>query len=146
MWKCCSVVVASLMASCSPAHADAFGVHLGSVHSNSYDPVAQRNWNNSNPGVYFRHDEWVVGTYYNSIRKQSYYVGYVYGITSNIDVILGAVSGYDGAGYKAKQVMPMAIPSLHFPIAHDVSARVNLAIGVGKGSATAVNFSLEYKL
>ena len=125
---------------------DTMGVHLGSIHSNNYDPVANRAWNNYNPGVYFRHENWVAGTYFNSIRKQSFYAGYVYGLTSNIDIVFGAVSGYNGPGYRAKPVMPMVVPSFHFPLTDAVSARINLAVGVGKGSATAVNFALEWKL
>lgn len=125
---------------------DVIGMHIGSVHSNNYDPVAKRNWNNTNPGLYARWDNVVVGTYYNSIRKQSVYAGYAYPVLSNLDVVVGVVSGYDGPGYRAKAIMPMVVPSLHFPITDTINARLNLAIGVGKGSATALNFAIEYRL
>lgn len=125
---------------------DSIGVHIGSVHSSKIDPVANKPWNNSNPGVYARWDNIVVGTYYNSIRKQSLYAGYVYQVTDNIDVVIGAVSGYNGPGYRAKPVMPMVIPSVHFKVWENTSVRINIAPGVGKGSATAINFALEWKL
>lgn len=131
---------------------DAIGMHIGSVHSNNYDPVAKRNWNNANPGLYAKWNvgndmgAYVVGSYYNSIRKQSVYAGYAYPVLPNLDVVVGVVSGYNGPGYRAKAIMPMVVPSLHFPITDTISARFNLAIGVGKGSATALNFALEYRL
>lgn len=125
---------------------DVIGVHIGSVHSNNYDPVAKRNWNNANPGLYARWDNVVVGTYYNSIRKQSVYAGYAVPVLPYLDVVLGGVTGYNGPGYRAKAIMPMVVPSLHIPITDAVSVRFNLAIGVGKGSATALNLALEYRL
>lgn len=122
------------------------GMHVASVHSTPRDNVAGRDWNNANVGVYFRRDNVVVGTYYNSIRKESFYAGYVQPITDNVDIIVGAVSGYNGPGYRAKPVMPMLIPSAHWDITSKFGIRANLAIGVGKNSATALNFALEYKL
>lgn len=124
----------------------AIGVHIGSFHSNRFDPVTHRPWNNSNPGLYARWDRWVAGTYYNSIRRQSVYAGYAYPLHDNLDIVFGAVTGYDGRGYSAKPVMPMIIPSAHFQVYKDLSVRLNLAVGVGKGSATAVNLALEWRL
>lgn len=140
-----------VIASCArPVQADVLpdtiGVHAFSVHSNARDKVSGERWNNANPGLYARWDTIVVGTYYNSIRRQSFYAGYVYPLSNHFDVVLGAVTGYDGPGYRAKAVMPMVIPSFHMPITDNLSARVNLAVGIGKGSATAVNFALEYRL
>lgn len=124
----------------------AVGVHLVSVHSSKLDLVAGKPWNNSNPGLYARWDRLVVGTYYNSIRRQSVYAGYVYPLHDNFDVVLGVVTGYDGRGYSAKPVMPMVIPSAHFALTKDITLRANLAIGVQKNSATALNFAIEWKL
>jgi hypothetical protein len=141
-------------ASCAPQPAlaweippvDTAGVHLGSVHSNNYDAVSQKPWNNLNPGIYFRADNIVFGTYFNSVRKQSVYLGYSYAVTDNIDVVVGIVSGYNGPGYSAKAVMPMVVPSIHFPISGGVVGRISIAPQVAKGGATAVHFSLEWKL
>lgn len=151
------VLCGAMLFSCTmaPAHADGLkpdviGMHMFSVHSNNRDPVAERPWNNANPGIYFRWSNIVAGTYYNSIRKESYYVGYAYPVFNNLDMVVGVVSGYNGIGpggaYRAKAIMPMLVPSVHFPINGNLSARINLAIGIGKGSATAINFALEYKL
>lgn len=143
----------------SCAKADTIGVHVGSVHSNNYDPVAQRPWNNANPGLYYVKDikglsipdgAYVVGTYFNSVRKQSVYVGYVYPISANLDLTVGVISGYNGRGpggeYRAKALMPMVVPSFHFPITDSIRGRVHVAPGLGRGSATAVHFSVEMKL
>lgn len=124
----------------------AIGVHVFSVHSTPRDNVAGRAWNNANPGIYFRRDNVVVGTYYNSIRKQSVYVGYSYPVTDYLDVCIGLVSGYNGPGYRAKPISPMLIPTFHGPITSRMDWRINIAPGIGKNSATAINFALEYKL
>lgn len=121
------------------------GLHVGSVHSTSRDDVAGKPWNNVNPGLYLRRDNVVIGGYYNSIRKGSLYVGYVYSVTDWLDVTVGIVSGYDGPGYSAKRVMPMVVPSVHFGIVPNVTGRIHLAPQVAKGGATAVHFSIEYK-
>lgn len=155
----------SLMFFTGNCKADTIGVHMGSVHSNNYDPVAQRPWNNANPGVYYIHEakeglsigpvslpggSYAVGTYYNSVRKQSLYAGYVYALSDNIDITLGVISGYNGRGpggaYRAKALMPMVVPSVHFPITDSIRGRVHVAPGLGKGSAHAVHFSIEMKL
>lgn len=125
---------------------DVVGVHLGSVHSTSRDEVAGKPWNNTNPGIYFRWDNVAAGMYRNSIRKDSYYVAYVYPVTDYFDVTVGAITGYSGPGYAAKPVMPMVIPSVHFPISDRLSGRIHVAPKVAKGGATAVHFSLEWRL
>ena len=124
----------------------AFGVHMFSVHSERMDDTAGRPWNNANPGLYLRWDRWTAGTYYNSIRKQSVYAGYAYPLHENVDIVFGAVTGYNGPGYSSSPVMPMVIPSVHFKVAQNVSARINIALGVKRGSASAINFALEWKL
>jgi hypothetical protein len=124
----------------------AFGFHVVSVHSTPIDVTAGRPWNNSNPGVYARWDRWVAGTYYNSIRRHSVYAGYAYPLFENLDIVVGVVTGYDGPGYTSKPIMPMVVPSAHFALTKDISVRLNLAIGVQKNAATALNVALEWKL
>lgn len=126
---------------------DYAGVHIGSVHSNNRDIVSGKGWNNVNPGVYFRWDNVAIGMYHNSIRKDSYYVGYVYPVTDYLDVTVGVISGYNGPGRTAKALMPMVVPSVHFPIG-DTGAigRIHVAPKVAKGGATAIHFSLEWRL
>lgn len=146
---CFAIVVLFLLSPAANAEGlkpDTFGVHVGSYHVEKVDPVTNKGWNNTNPGAYLRWDNVVVGTYYNSIRKQSVYAGYVYPLTDNIDVVVGAVTGYNGPGYSAKAVMPMVVPSFHFAVAKDVEARVHFLPKAAKGGATAIHFSLEFKL
>lgn len=125
---------------------DVIGVHLGSWHSTSRDNVAGKAWNGVNPGIYMRWDNVAVGTYYNSIRRESYYVAYVYPVTEWLDVSVGAITGYDRPGYAAKPVMPMLVPSVHWPITDRITGRVHFAPQVMKGGASAIHLSLEFKL
>lgn len=146
-------IVAVLYLLSPEANADTLGVHLGSVHSNKMDAVAGKPWNNANPGVFYRLDgrgNWtdnlVVGTYHNSIRKESVYAAYIYPVTDWLDVSVGLVSGYNGQGYSAKPIMPMVVPSVRFELGNGFAGRIHLAPKVGRGGATAVHFSLEKKI
>lgn len=123
-----------------------FGVHTFSIHSERIDGHTGRPWNNVNPGAYVRWDRVVAGTFYNSIRQQSVYVGYAYPLFDNVDIVFGAVTGYNAEGRAAKAVMPMIIPSVHFAVTQTMSVRLNLALGAQKGAASAVNLALEWKL
>lgn len=49
-------------------------------------------WNEMHPGLRYRHDEWVVGAYYNSESSVSVFGAYDFG---NIEI--GLVTGYEGA-------------------------------------------------
>lgn len=140
--------VAAFSAMCVTCKADILpdtvGVMLGSVHTERWDATANRPWNDSNPGLYAQWGRVVAGTYYNSIRQQSVFAGYVYPVWSNLDVTVGAVTGYNGPDRTARAVSPMVVPSVHWNIAGNLDARVNLAIGVGHNAATAINFCLEW--
>lgn len=147
------------------ANADTLGVHVGSVHGTKLDTTAGKPWNNTNPGVYYMTEvegsdllglsivpdgRYVIGTYYNSIRKQSVYVGYVYPVTDYLDVVVGVVTGYNGKAdngraYSGYPVMPMLVPSVHFPLYDNVEARVHVIPKVAKGGAAAVHFSVEVR-
>lgn len=62
---------ASLLALVSVAsHADGnIGIHVGSWHS-------KPGFNNFNPGVYYKSDDgWVIGTFQNSLDRNTTYVG-----------------------------------------------------------------------
>lgn len=126
------------------------GLMMASIHSERIDALTTRPWNDANPGLYTQWGPLVAGTYYNSLRRQSVFAGYVYPVWANVDITFGAVTGYDGPGRTAKALMPMVIPSIHggFPFngAEHWGWRVNLALGVQKGSATAINFCVEYRL
>lgn len=81
--------------------ADVVGVHLGSIHS------PKRDYNNFNPGIYYKMDNgFTVGTYRNSIRKQSFYTGYTYE-WKRFAITAGAITGYEGC-----KVCPLIFPTV----------------------------------
>ena len=138
MKKLLSATVVALCLSAAVAHADVIGVHIGSVHA----PKAE--WNNVNPGIYYRHEspDWyknvVVGTYYNSERRQSAYAGVVYPLTDNIDVTVGAITGY-----KRAPVLPLVVPSFHFNVSGPWDARIHYLPKVEKSGAHVLHLSIE---
>lgn len=76
------------------------------------------NFNNINPGIYIKHESGATaGTYYNSVRRQSYYVGYTFKPVDsipNLDITVGGVTGYP-----KMPVAPMVIPSYTFYTSDD---------------------------
>jgi hypothetical protein len=102
----------ALLLATSAAQADVLpstvGVHIASVHSNH-----AQDWNNRNPGAYAR---WgalgaggaVVGTYYNSERRQSVYAGYVLETADG----MFAVAGGAITGYSSGKVVPFVAASM----------------------------------
>lgn len=98
------------------AQAATFGIHVGSAHvpGGAYQ-------NNFNPGVYLRTDDGItIGTYYNTLRRVSFYAGYTveYG---PVGLLGGLVTGYqpkliDGLSYgQGKTLTPMLAASLKLP-------------------------------
>ena len=85
----------------------AIGMHLGSWHS-KYN----NEFNTANPGMYLQYNSFVVGSYKNSVSKQSNYVGYVFDITEDCryEVQIGAVSGY------TTKVLPYVAASVKFDL------------------------------
>jgi hypothetical protein len=91
---------------CSAA-ALAIGMHLNSWHSKYNDE-----FNTNNPGVFMQYQGYAVGTYYNSLCKQSLYVGKIWDLDLDCryEVQVGAVSGY------ATGVLPYAAASVKFDL------------------------------
>lgn len=83
------------------------GMHLGSWHS-KYN----NDFNTTNPGMYLQYNSFVVGTYKNSLSKQSNYIGYVQEFTESCryEVQVGAVSGY------TTKVLPYVAASVKFDL------------------------------
>lgn len=147
--------VAGLLSTCgAPAPAQAqyapttIGMHMFSVHTHKVDVIAQKDWNNLNPGMYAKWDNGlVIGGYYNSIRRTSFYVGYAYPLTDNFDVVVGAITGYYGdvptGTYGTRKVLPLIVPSYHFRLTDDVVGRVHFIPKTGKYAAAAFHFSIE---
>jgi len=109
------------------------GLHVGSVHSPS------KNFNNFNPGIYYRHDAgWTAGAYHNSLRKLSVYGGYTWE-RSVFALTVGGATGY-GHG-----VQLLLVPSIRLFTVQGVSARVAYIPRVEKRiGAHVLHLMLEY--
>ena len=109
------LIAAALLAAgafAAPASAGDFGVHLGSVH------FPQRDFNNVNPGLYWRSDAgWTAGAYRNSLRRTSAYAGLTWQ-WGRLALTAGGVTGY------ADKVQPLLVPSFAFLRTEDFSLRV----------------------
>lgn len=92
------------MSLCVAATSLIIGLHAVSFHTDT-----KSGYNNVNPGIYAGYNSYVVGTYYNSDRKQSVYVGKVFETEScRFDMTVGAVTGY------AAPVLPFVIAGVKF--------------------------------
>jgi len=100
------------------------GLHLYTQH-------VKDNFNNLNPGVYAKCDSYVAGTYYNSIRKQTVYAGYVLPV-GPIDIMVGAATGYN------IPVVPMFVPSIVYK-----GVRVHLIIPTKMTGGGGIHVSIE---
>jgi hypothetical protein len=106
------------------------GLHVASAH------IPQGNENNFNPGIYARMPSGLtVGTYYNSVRRQSFYAGYTYDLFGPVSVTVGGVTGYNKFG----PVAPMVVPSLSLG-----AVRFSVIPPVA-GIPSVVHLSLEHK-
>lgn len=107
------LIAMAMLGVVTAARAGTIGIHLASMH------FPERDFNNFNPGVYYRGDAgWTAGGYRNSLRDVSVYAGYtwergVFGLTA------GAVSGYAG-----KKVQPLLVPSVSVLTVRGATARV----------------------
>lgn len=91
---------------CGSAQAQTVGLHIISGHTNG-------GMNNFNPGLYVRlGNDVTFGTFRNSHRQQSAYVGYTFEArrgSVSAALTLGVITGYPSAS-----VMPMAVPSVAY--------------------------------
>jgi hypothetical protein len=94
------------------AQAGTIGLHIGSHHMPSKD------YNNSNPGMYYRADEgWTAGFYRNSLRKDSVYAGYTWKFGA-LDVTTAGVTGY------FNKVQPLLVPSVSLFTYRGITPRI----------------------
>lgn len=75
--------------SLAAAMAVTVGLHIGSTHA-----PAQDGQNNTNPGIYLRADQAVVGAYKNSFSRTTYYAGYALPLGYGFEVMGGLATGY----------------------------------------------------
>jgi len=107
-----TVLMAAATALAPCAKADTIGLHLGSHHAPA------KNYNNTNPGIYFRNDEgWTAGIYRNSLSRTSAYAGYTwkYGM---LDITTAGVTGY------FHKVQPLLVPSVSLGTWQGVTPRI----------------------
>ncbi len=114
------------------------GLHLVSAHSNQ-----AQDWREVNPGVYLRWSNGAtVGTYLNSVNRQSVYLGWTgdWPIASraSVGLTLGAITGY------SRSVLPLVVPSLRVGITERASVRTAIVINPRPGSAHALHLSAEW--
>jgi hypothetical protein len=138
-----------------------FGVHLASIHIPAHE--GQQNFN---PGVYARMESGVtVGTYHNTLGKQTFYAGYTVE-RGPFALTPGLASGYQRSQYPAPcskaqtaagsthcwyttpgsktYLMPMLAPSVRLPAVLGVTPRVSYIPGLG-GSSNVFHLSIEAK-
>lgn len=121
----------------------AVGLHLGSQH---FAPLPnQPEFNNRNPGLYVLFDNRVaVGTFYNSLRRQSAYVGYNVPLATygpiKFGILVGGITGYPLA-----KVAPLVLPSARFALAHNVRLRVGFLPRTKVTGAYVAHFMAEYR-
>lgn len=91
-------------------------------------------YNEIHPYVRYEHNDYVIGTYYNSESRISTYIGYNYDITDKTDIDIGIVSGYS-----SYDIIPMVrvthddtffiSPAIELDENYDVG-RIGFVIGV----------------
>lgn len=102
------------------------GLHLASVHT-------EDNYNNDNLGGYVKVGNIVVGSYYNSVRRQSTYAAYVWQM-GPVAIATGLITGY------RNEAVPLIAPSVAY---HGVRLTVIPQVpGVTK--VTVMHLSLEH--
>lgn len=128
-----------------PYKLNTVGLHLGTKHF-SQNKVsskhAQGTWNDINPGVYVKlQNGMTFGTYYNSERKQSAYVGRTFSknLTQNLEIAatVGIISGYN------KSVLPLVLPTVAYKFHQDFAARVGFVPKVNKQGSAGLHFMVE---
>lgn len=127
-------IVFSLPVAHTQTRIEAMGFHVGSYHLPAYDH------NNRNPGNYVRWSNGAtLGTYFNSERHQSAYVGYTqqWGAFS---LTTGLITGYE-----RKLLLPMVVPSVRVAQFDNVSVRIAVLPRFERYGSTVVHLMIEVK-
>jgi hypothetical protein len=78
---------------------------------NSWHSKYNDDFNTNNPGAFVQYQGYAVGTYYNSMRKQSLYAGKIWDLDDcRYEIQAGVVSGY------ATKVLPYIAASVKFDL------------------------------
>lgn len=114
------------------------GLHLATAHLDA----GEKHLNDYNPGVYVSTaDGMTVGTYRNSDRRRSNYVGRTFSSSSgNWGLTIGAVTGYQ------HRVLPLVVPSYKARFSDTTAVRAGLLPKAGPNGVLGLHFSIEWKL
>lgn len=126
------------LASCTAVAETSVGLHIGSQHID-----AEQKFNNFNPGVYVVHNGWTAGTYYNSIKRQSYYVGHTFEYRmgrASAALTIGGITGY-----RYGPVAPLLAPSVRIGLSGGYGLRLFYLPKVKYTGAHVVHLAIERK-
>ena len=119
------------------------GVHLGSVH------IPKKPYhNNVNPGVYVRYADWTVGTYKNTISRQTVYLGYSKELGGGFEAMAGGATGYQRKcepvcyGFSRGAVAPI-IGLTYSPKTSGIRPRFWFTPGL-MGASSVLHLSVEF--
>jgi hypothetical protein len=116
----------TLLSAAPSADAGTVGLHLISAH------LPKRNFDNFNPGLYYRSDGgWITGVYNNSLSRASVYGGYSLQYRA-LALTVGAVTGYEHA------VQVLVVPSVALFTVQGVTTRIAFIPRVEKRIASHV--------
>ena len=98
-----------------------------------------KHYNDVHPMISYRHEDYSVGVYHNSIDKASYFVSKYYKMTDTLDIQYGLVSGYN------EQLVPMLI--VRKQLSTNFNAVVMPGIEIdGSRKTPILVFGIEFKL
>jgi hypothetical protein len=129
-------LVALLIAAASvSAHAETWLIVSGA----SYHADRSGNWNEQNIGVGIRHNNWTAGTYKNSYRRQTTFVGYVWQPIEFGPVSAGVTAAVT-TGYSSPVV---AFPTVSVKLTDRIVIDLVCAPAIGKDTTAFVGASLR---
>lgn len=119
------------------------GLHVGTYHDNGP-------YENFNPGVYWVHNNWTAGTYYNSVRTTSVYAGYTWNwktptlpVVDAVTLTAAIATGYPNT-IDGTDLSLLVLPSARINLSPTVGMRFTLLPYVRKyNPATSIHFSVE---
>lgn len=121
------------------------GIHMFSYHD-------KPGYNNTNPGLYLKYRHWTVGTYFNSLKKNSTYFGYNFEyplkdrFVDSLDLTLGVITGYQKK-IGNLNVSALVVPSVRIDVAQKTSIRITYVPRIREYNDTnVIHLSLERRL
>lgn len=136
------ILMAALAVAVS-AHAEEGDLRLSGIGVHTFSVHGSAGFNNVNPGVYlqanYKGEEFVAGTYYNSIRQQSVYAGWTWSGPLHIDWTVGIITGYK------RSPLPLVAPSITIDVTESMRARLVLLPNPFEPKDSALHLAVEYR-